>query len=177
MNRFRMILRDRTRTRILAKLALVVALVAPLTGCIRSRVTITSEPAGAEVFWRGERRGPTPITIPFEWYWHYDYRLEKEGFEPVEVVDRFRTPPWFLMPLDLLMELVPVPIPDNRRRHYVLKPAERTPEGSEGAEPSFAEGAPGAASDASGASIPASEAPAVPSAVSSPSPAPSAPAP
>ena len=98
-----------------------------MTGCIRSRVTITSEPPQAEVIWRGLPRGVTPITIPFKWYWYHDFTIEKEGYESLDVVERFRSPPWFLMPLDIFMEILPVPIPDHRLRHYVLKP---TDEGS-----------------------------------------------
>lgn len=97
---------------------------AGLTGCIRSRVTITSEPSQAEVVWRGEHRGVTPITIPFIWYWYQDFTIEKDGYEKMEVVERLRTPPWFLMPLDLFMEIIPIPIPDERERHYVLKKKE-----------------------------------------------------
>ena len=95
-----------------------------LTGCIRSRVTITSDPTGAEVIWRGKPYGATPVTIPFLWYWHYDIGLEKPGYKRLEVTERFRTPPWFLFPLDLLMEIIPVPIPDSRARNYVLEPVE-----------------------------------------------------
>ena len=53
----------------------------------------------------------------------------------MEVVERFRTPPWFLMPLDLLMEVIPVPIPDNRYRHYVLEPKESVVEAGATPEP------------------------------------------
>lgn len=105
-----------------ASLLLALAAIPSLSGCIRSRVTITSEPPGAEVVWRGTPRGPTPIEIPFDWYWYYDFRLEKEGYEPLDVVERFRTPPWFVFPLDLFAEAIPVPIPDRRKRHYVLTP-------------------------------------------------------
>ena len=110
-----------------AACAFMCALALGSSGCIRSRVTITSEPPHAEVVWLGEHRGVTPITIPFEWYWHYDIALEKEGYEKFEVIERFRTPPWFLMPLDLIAELIPIPIPDHRRRHYVLKPKAEDP--------------------------------------------------
>lgn len=99
------------------------------TGCLRSRVVITSEPSGAEVIWRGQPYAATPVEIPFIWYWYYDYALEKPGYEPVEVVERFRTPPWFLFPMDFLLEVAPVPIKDTRRRHYVLK--KTTPNASE----------------------------------------------
>ena len=94
-----------------------------VTGCIRSRVHITSQPSGAEVIWRGEPYGATPVTIPFLWYWYYDVAIEKPGFQTLEATERFRTPPWFLAPMDLLMEMIPIPIPDNRKRHYVLQPA------------------------------------------------------
>lgn len=100
---------------------LAAAALLPATACLRSRVHITSEPSGAEVIWRGQPYGATPVTIPFIWYWHYDFSLEKPGYERVDVVERFRTPPWFLMPIDLFMEMLPVPIPDNRYRHYMLQ--------------------------------------------------------
>lgn len=115
---------DRVRRTI--ALLLCVALVAPLAGCIRSKVTITSDPPQAEVIWRGRPRGVTPITIPFIWYWHYDVAVEKEGYERLEVVERFRTPPWFLMPLDLFMEIIPIPFSDHRTRHYVLETKDET---------------------------------------------------
>jgi hypothetical protein len=100
--------------------AVALAVMGGLTGCIRSKVTITSDPIGAEVIWRGEPYGATPVTIPFIWYWHYDVALEKPGFKRLEATERFRTPPWFLMPLDLLMEIIPVPIQDHRERHYTM---------------------------------------------------------
>ncbi len=107
--------------KLLAAMALTLALLGA-TGCIRSRVLITSEPSGAEVLWRGKPYGATPVTIPFIWYWYYDYEVTKPGYQKVEVLERLRTPPWFLLPTDLLMEMIPVPIPDQRERHFVLEP-------------------------------------------------------
>ncbi len=98
------------------------ALLLSTTGCIRSRARITTEPPAATVTWRGTLRGETPITIPFIWYWHHDFVIEKEGYETMEVDEFFRTPPWFLFPLDLFAEMLPIPIPDTRKRHYVLTP-------------------------------------------------------
>lgn len=125
----RIALRRRARRRGATRLAFVAlgALgVVGASGCIRSRVTITSEPAQAEVFFHGRPRGLTPIDIPYIWYWHHDIAVEKEGYERFETIERFRTPPWFLMPFDLFAELIPLPIPDHRYRHYVLKKAEDT---------------------------------------------------
>jgi hypothetical protein len=93
------------------------------SGCIRSRVTITSEPTGAEVIWRGQPYAATPVTIPFVWYWYYDFSLEKPGYKRLDVLERFRTPNWALLPLDLVMEILPIPIPDDRvRKPYILEP-------------------------------------------------------
>ena len=104
-----------------------IAICVSLSGCIRSRVTITSDPPQAEVAWQGEPRGVTPITIPFKYYWYYDFTLEKEGYEKKEVIERLRTPPWFLLPLDLFAEIIPIPFSDHRERHYVLKKKEDSP--------------------------------------------------
>lgn len=92
------------------------------TGCIRPRVIITSEPSGAEVIWRGKPYAATPVTIPFIWYWYYDFSLEKPGYKRLDVMERFRTPPWFEAPLDLVMEMIPFPFTDTREKHYVMEP-------------------------------------------------------
>lgn len=103
-------------------LFVVICLTAGCAGGIRSRAVITSDPSGATVFWRGEERGDTPIEIPFIWYWYYDIRIEKEGYQPLEAMERLRARPWFVFPLDLLMEIMPFPVSDTRRLHYELQP-------------------------------------------------------
>lgn len=111
------------RSRFIFSLTLGLMLLAT-TGCLRSRVVITSEPSDAEIVWRGEPYGATPVEIPFIWHWYYDYEISKPGYEKIEMIERFRTPPWALFPLDFILEVVPIPITDTRRRHYVLKPIE-----------------------------------------------------
>ncbi len=103
------------------------ALALAATGCIRSRVIITSEPPNAAVKFQKTERGETPIEIPFIWYWHYDVALEKEGYESVMTSERFRTPPWLLFPLDFVAEILPVPITDTHHLHYTLKPVLQQP--------------------------------------------------
>lgn len=102
-------------------LLLLAAGVLLATGCIRPRVIITSEPSGAELIWRGKPYAATPVTIPIIWYWYYDFSLEKPGYKRLDVIERFRTPPWFVMPLDLFMEVLPIPIPDDRKYTYTLE--------------------------------------------------------
>jgi hypothetical protein len=104
--------------------AAVVLLMGLTAGCIRSRVIITSDPPGADVTFKREYRGRTPITIPINWYWFYDVEIEKEGYNKVETMERFHSPVWFYMPFDMVMEAMPFPIKDTKYRHYVLTPKE-----------------------------------------------------
>jgi hypothetical protein len=106
-------------------IAVLIILVGLLSGCIRSRVLITSNPSSADVTFKGTYRGRTPIEIPIIWYWYYDVRLEKEGYKPLDVEERFHAPVWFYMPFDLLCEALPFPIYDTKLRHYVLQPKEQ----------------------------------------------------
>ncbi len=96
-----------------------------LPGCIRSRAVITSEPSGADVTMNGMYRGRTPVTIPFGWYWHYDFTLGKEGYQKLEARERFHAPVWCWIPMDLVMEIIPLNFYDTKRRNYVLLPAEK----------------------------------------------------
>lgn len=90
--------------------------------CIRSRLIVTTEPPGATVTFHHEERGDTPISIPFIWYWYYEVKVEKPGYKPLAEVEFLAPRPWLVMPLDLVMEILPIPIIDNHRRHYVLEP-------------------------------------------------------
>jgi len=102
--------------------ALSLALAVLSTGCIRSMVRVTSQPSDARVTINYNERGHTPIAVPILWYWYYKIRVEKEGFEPLEVDERFYAPPWAWPPLDLFFEALPIPIKNTYHRHYVLKP-------------------------------------------------------
>ena len=108
----------------LVEITLTILLVLMISGCIRSRVIITSDPPEADLTFNSKYRGRTPVVIPITWYWFYDVELEKEGFEKITRKERFRAPVWFWMPLDLLMEAMPFPIYDTKYRHYVMVPSE-----------------------------------------------------
>jgi len=99
-----------------------------LTGCIRSRFLATTEPPGATISFQRQIRGEAPIEIPFIWYWFYQVRVEKEGYKMIVKNEYFPAPPWFIMPLDLIAEMIPVPIHNTHRRHYVLEPIETAAE-------------------------------------------------
>jgi len=93
-------------------------------GCIRTRVIIDTTPPNAKVTFNDVYRGKSPIEIPFTYYWYYKVKVEKEGYKPIEKIERFYAPPWFYMPFDLFMEAIPFPIHDTHQRFYVLEKEE-----------------------------------------------------
>ena len=105
-------------------LFIVLFLVTTLSSCIRSRVVVRSTPSEAHVTMNDAYRGKTPITIPFGWYWFYDFEVEKEGYQTLESRERFRAPVWFYIPFDLVMEIMPFRIYDTKELDYVLVPEE-----------------------------------------------------
>jgi hypothetical protein len=109
------------RLRLLLFLAIALAPCA-LSGCIRSKLIVDTVPSGATVYFQNQERGDAPIVIPFIWHWYYNVRVEKKGYKTVEKIEFMPPPPWFLMPLDFAAEVLPIPVPDNHKRRYVLEP-------------------------------------------------------
>lgn len=109
-----------TRTPVAILLALVFVLALP--GCVRRKLLISSEPAGALVYLNDQEVGRTPIEVPFTWYGTYDVRLERDGYAPLWT-ERTASAPWWDRPgIDLLTEAgrdrtVEVPW------HFELEPA------------------------------------------------------
>lgn len=67
--------------------AALLAVVASTAGCSTKRtLTITSSPVGADIWVAGEKRGTTPIRIPFVHYGDVEVRVEKPGYESVATV-------------------------------------------------------------------------------------------
>ena len=56
-------------------------------GCSTKRtLTISSTPAGADLWVAGEKRGQTPVRIPFVHYGDVEVRVEKPGYETIAAV-------------------------------------------------------------------------------------------
>lgn len=105
--------------------ALLILASVGLTGCIRKMATITSDPPCAKVWINGVYRGETPVEIPYNWNWYYDFRLEKEGYQPFCIRERFYAPAKHWVPFDLIAEAAPVNSREAQWRHYTLQPAVR----------------------------------------------------
>jgi hypothetical protein len=108
------------RARLILGLAMLTLAVG---GCVQRTIHITSEPAGALVHLNDQEVGRTPLRVPYLFYGTYDVRLRKEGFAPLWVKQKTKTPWWEAPGPDLVAEL----IPNNKVEqnwHYRLKAAD-----------------------------------------------------
>ncbi|MDP6446981.1 MAG: PEGA domain-containing protein, partial [Pirellulaceae bacterium] len=67
-------------------------------GCVRRRLTVRSNPAGARGYVDNQQIGITPFSTEFTYYGTRKIRLEQDGFESAEVERRFSTP-WYQWPV------------------------------------------------------------------------------
>lgn len=99
-------------------------------GCMQRRLTIRSNPPGAQVYVDDVAIGSTPVSIPFTYYGTRTIRLEKDRYQTVEVQKKINAPWYQVPPLDLITDvLVPFEIRDEREVHVdlqVLQPTNET---------------------------------------------------
>jgi hypothetical protein len=99
-----------------------------LPGCVRRQLTIRSEPPGAQIMVNDGVVGTTPFTHEFEWYGWHRITLTKEGYERLDDHVNLTAPARLWIPLDLVMELLPLTIQDDREFSYHLAPLTPLPE-------------------------------------------------
>jgi hypothetical protein len=85
-----------------------------LTGCVRRKIVVNSNPPGARVYFDGEYMGDTPVEFPFKWYGGHRLRLEQEGYDDTVNVVELRAPLHLKMPFDFIAELAPFPVEDKK---------------------------------------------------------------
>ena len=93
-----------------------------VSGCVQRRLTIESEPTGAEVVVDFEKVGKTPVTIPFTFYGERVIELRKEGYETLRK-EKEIPPPWYqYFPFEIVSELLyPGTIWDRRTVKLEMK--------------------------------------------------------
>jgi hypothetical protein len=102
--------------------ALVLAALVP-SGCVRRRLMVRSNPAGALVYVDNQQIGTTPCSVDFTYYGTREIRLIKPGYETLTVNQPIPTPWYEVPPLDFVSEnLAPSEIHDNRTVSYNLVP-------------------------------------------------------
>lgn len=90
-------------------------------GCVERELVVDSDPGGALVYMNDEEVGRTPLRRPFQWYGTYDVVVRKDGYETLRTTTPVIAPGWLWVPLDLICEILPVPIKDTHHVRYQLK--------------------------------------------------------
>lgn len=109
-----------------ALVALLVVVTA--TGCVRRRLTVRSNPAGAVVHVDNQRIGTTPCAVDYVYYGTREVRLSMPGYETL-TVNQPLPAPWYQWPgIDFISEnLVPARIEDARTVSFNLERARIEP--------------------------------------------------
>ena len=104
-------------------LLLLLAELVFVSGCVRRRLTVRTNPPGAVAYLDNVELGKTPISRNFEYYGKRELKLVREGYEPHVEMIHLRAP-WYQWPgLDFVSEvLIPGTITDERVYPINLKP-------------------------------------------------------
>jgi hypothetical protein len=107
---------------------LVLLAVVSTTGCVRRRLTVRSNPAGAVVHIDNQRIGTTPCAVDYVYYGTREVRMSLPGYETL-TVNQPLPAPWYQWPgIDFISEnLVPARIEDARTVSFNLQPARIEP--------------------------------------------------
>ncbi len=99
------------------------------TGCVRRRMTIRTNPPGAQVFVDDQEVGTTPCSTGYVYYGTRKVTVIKDGYKTETLYHKFN-PPWYqIPPLDFITEnLYPREIRDERIIDVTLAPQEIVPE-------------------------------------------------
>lgn len=105
------------------KLLILTIMLLALTGCMRRRMTINSNPPGAMVYIDDYEIGTTPVSTNFTYYGTRNIRLEMDGYETLNVKQPVKAP-WYQWPgIDFFADNVaPCEINDHRRLNFNMTP-------------------------------------------------------
>jgi hypothetical protein len=109
--------------------ALAVAVCLPATGCLRRRLTVRTNPPGAQVFVDDQEIGTTPCSASFVYYGTRKVTVMKDGYKTETVFQKLNAP-WYEFPgLDFVSEnLYPREIRDERIVDIELSPEQIVPQ-------------------------------------------------
>ena len=108
----------------------LVALCAAQSGCLRRRLTVRSNPPGAQVYIDDQEIGVTPCSTAFTYYGTRKITLIKDGYRTETLYHKVSAPWYEYPPLDFFVETaVPHEVRDERLVDVQLVPQEVVPEG------------------------------------------------
>jgi hypothetical protein len=110
--------------RILVLSAGSIILFVTTAGCVEQLLTVQSDPPDALVELNGQEMGRTPVTQHFTWYGTYDVILRRENYQTLKTTAKVIAPLYQWVPLDLISELLPIPLKDHHVVHYTLTPVQ-----------------------------------------------------
>jgi len=118
-----------TRAARLAVLGCALAAVLASTGCVRRRLTVRTNPPGAQVFVDDQEIGVTPCSASFVYYGTRKITVMKDGYKTETLFQRIN-PPWYeIPPLDFVSEnLISRELRDERIVDVQLAPEEIVPQ-------------------------------------------------
>ena len=94
-----------------------------LSGCVRRRMTVRSNPPGATVYLDGKEIGRTPFSTNFDFYGRREFRLVKDGYETKTVILPVCAPWYEWFPLDFMSEvLLPGKLTDQKTYEFDMQP-------------------------------------------------------
>ncbi|MFT5525837.1 MAG: hypothetical protein ACI9G1_002555 [Pirellulaceae bacterium] len=105
------------------RLLLALMAVICLSGCVRRRLTVRSNPAGARVYIDDQEIGDTPTSVDYTYYGTRKIQLVKDGFRTETVKQEFH-PPWYeYPPIDFVVEnFWPWELRDERAVDFQMVP-------------------------------------------------------
>ena len=109
----------RTHIGLLGCIALVFA---GTSGCVERILTIQTNPTGALVTLNSQEMGRTPVRRNFTWYGTYDVVVRCEGYHTFRKKQMVFPVYYQWLGLDLVAELLPIPLKDHKTLNYTLVP-------------------------------------------------------
>jgi hypothetical protein len=104
-------------------LPLLCVVLVGVTGCVERKLTINTNPPGAQVFLNDEEIGVSPVTASFNWYGDYNITIRKQGCETLQTHRKLEAPCYDLFPFDFVTQVIyPGRIVDSYEWSFDLKP-------------------------------------------------------
>ncbi len=104
-------------------LLLFCILIVSVAGCVERKLTINTNPAGAQVFLNDEEIGISPVTTSFNWYGDYNITIRKQGCETLQTHRKLQAPLHDFAPFDFVTQILyPGRIVDSYEWSFDLKP-------------------------------------------------------
>lgn len=111
-----------SRSRKFAGLLLLVFLSGSATGCVHRRVTVRTEPPGAQVLLNDQEIGYSPASFDVTWYGTEEVTLLKDGYEIETHQIKIPTPWYQVPPLDFVTDnFLPFRIKNHHEFNFALR--------------------------------------------------------